>query len=116
MTMLETILTLTLFIVVPWCVWTAIDLRSLRQDINALDDDLETESDLRRSLNRRHVELMARVGVLEYSRSRTTDVDDHPDAPDTPTTPPGPCRRTSTETARRHHHEEPNLRHEPRRS
>ncbi|MGN0097200.1 MAG: hypothetical protein ACI38U_14195 [Corynebacterium sp.] len=89
MTFLETILTLTLLVVFPWCVWSAIDLRSLRQDINALDDDLETESDLRRSLNRRHVELMARVGVLEDSRSRTADLDvpsvDEPEQPTTPT-------------------------------
>ncbi|MDN6511586.1 MULTISPECIES: hypothetical protein [unclassified Corynebacterium] len=92
MTALETLLTLTLLIVVPWCAWSAIDLVALRRDVRAWDFDLETEADHRRSLGRRHVELMARVGVLEDARDTSSDidvpdVDDHPDAPDTPTTP-----------------------------
>ncbi|OLT54858.1 hypothetical protein BJF89_01095 [Corynebacterium sp. CNJ-954] len=85
-------------------VWAVVGLTvavwRLRQDVAAWDDDLETESDLRRSLNRRHVELTARVGVLEDARDTTADldvprVDDAPDATDTPTTRrTGPCRRT----------------------
>lgn len=74
-TILETILTLTLLVVVPWVVWSAIDLIALRRDVQAWDADLELESDLRRSLNRRHVELTARVDTLEDSRSRTADLD-----------------------------------------
>jgi hypothetical protein len=68
MTMLETILTLTLFIVVPWCIWTAIDLWRLRRD---LDEFM--------SRHRMHVEETSRhhaiIAALEDSRSRTADLD-----------------------------------------
>jgi hypothetical protein len=68
--------TAIVLIAVVWAVvGLAVAVWRLRKDVDAWDDDLETESDLRRSLNRRHVELTARVGVLEDSRSRTADID-----------------------------------------
>lgn len=84
--------TIVLIVLVWAVVGLSVTVWRLRQDVAAWDDDLETEADLRRSLNRRHVELTARVGVLEDARDTTTDldaphVDDHPDAPDAPTTP-----------------------------
>lgn len=94
MTFLETILTLSLLVVVPWAVWSAIDLVALHRDVRALGADLETESDLRRSLAGRHIDLMAHVGALEDSRSRTAPLDvptvDEPEQPTTPTYRPVP--------------------------
>ena len=59
-------------IAVVWAVvGLAVAVWRLRRDVAAWDDDLETESDLRRSLNRRHVELMARVEDLDDMATRT---------------------------------------------
>ncbi|MGV0870054.1 hypothetical protein [Corynebacterium kalidii] len=92
MTTLETLFALSLLFLVPAVVWLAVDTWALRRDVDRLDDDLETESDLRRSLTRRHVDLISRVDALEDARDTTGDLDvPDPDAPTTPVYRPVPA-------------------------
>ncbi|MEJ6549871.1 hypothetical protein PQI66_09975 [Corynebacterium sp. USCH3] len=76
MTILETILTLTLLVLVPWAVWSAIDLWRLRRGLNLIDAVhaevayVEVPDHERRLINHD-----TRLLTLEDSRSHTADLD-----------------------------------------
>ncbi|MGP9758876.1 hypothetical protein [Corynebacterium sp. AOP12-C2-36] len=83
MTALETLLTLTLLIVVPWCAWSAIDLVALRRDVRGLGADVDRLDGAVDYLTSAATLTEGRIdGLLEW-RSRTAPLDvpsvDEPD-------------------------------------
>lgn len=98
MTFLETILTLTLLIVVPWAVWSAIDLIALRRDVRALGADADRldsrVGEHRQAWGRRLWDHHLRLAALEDAHDTIAplDVPDvaEPDQPTTPTYRPVP--------------------------
>jgi hypothetical protein len=71
-TFLETILTLTLLVVVPWVVWSAIDLWRLRRDVDLLDDMATRTA---HNLISAEANLKLDIHEVQDSRSRTADLD-----------------------------------------
>lgn len=93
-TILETILTLTLLVVVPWAVWSAIDLIALRRDVRALGADADRLDGAVDYLTSAATLTEGRIdGLLEW-RSHTAPLDvpsvDEPDQLTTPTYRPVP--------------------------
>ncbi|MGP9760684.1 hypothetical protein [Corynebacterium sp. AOP12-C2-36] len=94
MTPLETILTLSLLVVVPWAVWSAIDLIALRRDVRGLGADVDRLDGAVDYLTSAATLTEGRIdGLLEW-RSHTADLDvptvDEPEQPTTPTYRPVP--------------------------
>ena len=99
MTTLESILTLTLLILVPAVVWLAVDTWALRRDIGRLDledDYIESRISLTIDTGLEHAGRLwdhhLRIAALEDDRDTTSDLDvPDPDAPTTPTYRPVPA-------------------------
>lgn len=95
MTPLETILTLSLLVVVPWAVWSAIDLIALRRDVRGLGADVDRLDGAVDYLTSAATLTEGRIdGLLEWrSHTAPLDVPDvaEPDQPTTPTYRPVPA-------------------------